>query len=304
MKIATYNVRNLYDAGTFIDDKATVAVDEGFFNKRVEHFTAIFKELDLDIICLQEIGGEMGVEKISEALLYDFFIAKPNKRGIRMAVLYKKSLAASVTCESVSFGELSIPSIQVRGDTTALPPLEQRRDILEITLQTSGKTIVIDTFHLKSNLPQWLPDDDTENDANAYTEAKMRCVYYKTMEMSAIRKHVNGLLQNGNEVILLGDYNENNTASIMDILKGSQKEELRLDDVLVGYQGDKTTHIHRGNRLTFDTVLISQGLKEKIESIAVKNESLRDHSQLPWGTIENEVESDHALVMVTLKDIA
>jgi endonuclease/exonuclease/phosphatase family metal-dependent hydrolase len=61
MKIATYNVRNLYDPGTFIDEKEENPVEETFFNQRVEHFTRIFRELDLDIICLQEVGGEKGI---------------------------------------------------------------------------------------------------------------------------------------------------------------------------------------------------------------------------------------------------
>lgn len=302
MKIATYNVRNLYDPGTFVDDEKKDAVDEGFFNRRVEHFTSIFKELDLDIICLQEIGGEQGVRMMSEALSYECFFAKPNKRGIRMAVMYKKSLSDSISCESVSFGDLPIPSIQTRGDTNALLPIAQRRDILEITLKNSGKTISINTFHLKSNLPQWLSDDDVENDANAYTEAKFRCIFYKTMELSALRKHTTKLLQNGKEVILLGDYNENSSASIMDILKASQKDELRLDDMLIGYQGDRTTHMHRGNGLTFDTILVSQGLKEKVTSITIENKNLRDYSQLPWGEIEHEVESDHAMVWIDFND--
>jgi hypothetical protein len=239
---------------------------------------------------------------IGEALSYDCFFAKPNKRGIRMAALYKKELSSSITCESVSFGELTIPPIETRGDTDSLKPIMQRRDILEITLTTAEKTISINTFHLKSNLPQYLEDDDVENDANAYTDAKFRCIFFKTMELCALRRHVTERLLNGKEVILLGDYNENNTASIMDILKSSSrgKEELRLHDTLNDYKGDATTHIHRGGRLTFDTILVSQGIKEKIVSVHVANETLRDYSMFAPGAIEQEVESDHAMVFVEI----
>ncbi len=300
MKIATYNVRNLFDPGTFLDERAVDAVQESFFNERIAYLTKYFKELDIDIICLQEIGGELGVSRVSEELGYDYFFAKPNSRGIRMAVMYKKEHASKITCESISFGELSIPSIEKHGDTSALKPIKQRRDILEIILELDGKKISINTFHLKSNLPQYLDGDDVENDTNAFIDAKFRCVFFKTMELSAIRRHVTSRLQSGMEVMLLGDFNENNTASTMDILKASQKDELRLSDVLTGYTGDPTTHIHRGNKLTFDTVLVSDGLKGKISDIKVENETLRDYSILGPGEVEHEIESDHALVWVTI----
>ncbi len=124
MKIATYNVRNFYDPGTFVDylDK-NQPVSESFFNERVNYFTEKFRGLDLDIICLQEVGGEKGISKIGDTLGYDYFFAKPNKRGIRVAVLYKKELSPRIHCESVSFGDLVIPSILERGDTKNLSPL-------------------------------------------------------------------------------------------------------------------------------------------------------------------------------------
>ncbi len=298
MKIATYNLHNLYDAGTSVDDSGAEPITERFFNERIAHFSEKFRMLDLDIICLQEVGGEKGVTILSDSLGYDYFLARPNKRGIRMAVMYKKALSSRVTCESVNLGDLYIPSIQERGDTSALKPVVQRRDILEITLTTQEKTISINTFHLKSNLPQYLDGDDMEHDAQAYTDAKFRCVFYKTMELRAIRDHATRRIKEGKEVILLGDYNENNTASTMDILKGSQDDTLRLEDVLKSYAGDAVTHYHRGGKLTFDTILISQGLVEKVSSVHVENRDLTDCSQLP---LEAEVVgSDHALVWVDI----
>ncbi len=300
MKIATYNLHNLYDPGTFVDDKTTEPINERFFNERIAYFTEQFRTLKLDIICLQEVGGEKGVALIGDALGYSYFFAKPNKRGIRMAVLYKKELTEYIFCESVNLGSLYIPSIQERGDTKDLQPIVQSRDILEITLRTSEKTISINTFHLKSNLPQYLEGDDIENDSEAYVDGKFRCVLYKIMELRAIRKHATSRLQEGKEIILLGDFNENNIASTFDILKGSQKEELRLEDVLKTYEGDVTTHYHRGGKLTFDTILISQGLVEKVTEVNVENKELKDCSMLP---LEAEVVgTDHALVWVDLKD--
>ena len=298
MKIATYNLHNLFDPGTKIDERTEDVVSERFFNERIVYFTEQFRTLDLDIICLQEVGGEKGVALIGDELGYGYYFAKPNRRGIRMAVLYKKELADMISCESVNFGELIIPAIQESGDTMSLKPIVQSRDILETTLTTQKKKISINTFHLKSNLPQYLEGDDIESDSNAYVDGKFRCVFYKIMELRALRRHVTERLKDGKEVILLGDYNENNTASTMDILSGSQQDELRLEDVLKTYEGDVTTHYHRGGKLTFDTILISQGLKDKVQSVHVENKELTDCSMLP---LEAEVVgTDHAMVWCSI----
>jgi exonuclease III len=302
MKIATYNVRNLFDPGTKIDDRTEEVVQESFFLKRIEYLKGCFTWLDLDIICLQEIGGELGVKMLGEALGYDYFFARPNKRGIRMAVMYKKALAGSVTCESITFGELTVPAIEQKGDTSSLKPIVQRRDILEVTVQIGEKVLSINTFHLKSNLPQYLEGDDMEQDLDAYVDAKWRCVFYKTMELCALRRHANKRIQEGKEILLLGDYNETNIASIMDILTGAQNREKPVFyDLLAGYAADPVTHMHRGKKLVFDTIIASSGIKSAMKEIKVENETLKDYSGYPQGAIEHEIESDHALVWVDLK---
>ena len=300
MKIATFNVRNLFDPGTFLDERAENAVDEGFFNKRIEYLTEYFKKIDLDIICLQEVGGEKGVAMIAEHLGYDYFSAKPNKRGIRMSVLYKKSFEGLISCQSVSLGELIIPSVKERGDARMLAPISQRRDILVTDVAYNGRKLRIVGFHLKSNLPEYLEGDDIEHDRVAHVDAKFRCVFYKMMEMRALRGYADTSIDEGRDVIFLGDFNEHNTSSGIDILKSSNKEDCMLTDVLASYEGDKTTHIHRAHRLTFDTMLVSQGVKDLVQSVSVENQTLKDYSTLAKGDIEHEIESDHALVWVSL----
>ncbi len=300
MKIATYNVRNLFDPGTFLDERATDAVDETFFNKRIAYLTEYLKGLDLDIICLQEIGGEKGVSAIGEALGYDFFFAKPNKRGIRMAVMYKKAYTDVISCASVSLGDLSIPSILAKGDTEGLAKISSRRDVLVVDVAYQGKRLRIVTFHLKSLLPEYFEGDDIENDRTAHGEAKFRCILYKMLELRALRMLADTSLDEGREVIFLGDFNDNNNSSGLDILRSSNKEECMLYDVLVGYEGDKTTHFHRGNKLTFDTMLVSSVVQKMIQEVHVENKTLKDYSILTPGEIEHELESDHALVWVRL----
>jgi endonuclease/exonuclease/phosphatase family metal-dependent hydrolase len=304
MKIATYNVRNLFDPGTCIDDTKTEVVQEHFFNQRVAYFIEQLRVLDLDIVCLQEIGGEKGVIMISEALGYTFFSAKPNKRGIRMSVLYKKTTPYRVVCSSVSFGELTIPSIQEAGDTSMLKTIEQRRDVLVIDIDSyNGKPLRIVTFHLKSLIPSYLEGDNMETDQVAHTDAKFRSIFYKMMELRALRAYADTSLNEGKELVFLGDFNDNNNSSGLEILKSSPQDEKRLSDVLAGFGGDKTSHMHRGNKLTFDTLIVSAGIKAAIASVHVENKELKDYSSLPWGDIEHEIQSDHAMVWVELQDV-
>ncbi len=301
MKIATYNVRNLYDPGTFIDSTKTDAVTEAFFRERVQYFTTLFRQLDLDVICLQEIGGEQAVKEISEALGYTYVLAKPNSRGIRVGVLFKKALENNITATSTAFPLLTLPSVQVAGDTAQLPPIHGRRDVLVIDIEgVLERPLRVVTFHLKSLIPEYLEGDNTENDPIAFTEAKFRAVLYKMLELRALRTLANTSIQEGKEVIFLGDFNEHNNSSGLDILKSGLTEDLRLSDVLVGYAEDKTTHIHRGNRLTFDTLIVSPWIRENTARVSVENKTLKDYSGLPQGAIEHEVESDHALVFIDI----
>jgi exonuclease III len=298
MKIATYNVRNLFDPGTKIDPNTMEVVSEEFFATRINYFINQLRPLDIDIICFQEIGGEAGLRKIAEALSCEVFFAKPNARGIRMAVLYKHHLKDMISCESVSFGDLFIPNIQSKGDTSILPPIAQRRDVLVVTVREGERVMKVVTFHLKSLLPLYLEGEDMEHDMAAETDASFRAMFYKMMELRALRAYMVEEKKKGVELVLLGDFNDNHASGAFNIIKSSRADEnFRLHDVLAGYNGDKTTHIHRGMRLTFDTLLVTNGLQERLKGVQVYNETLRDYSTLPQGAIEHEVESDHALVV-------
>jgi exonuclease III len=299
MKIATYNVRNLYDPGTFVDQQSGEVVTEQFFTTRIEYFINQLRSLNVDVICLQEIGGELGIQKIAAALGYEHFSSRPNKRGIRVAVMYKKDALTDIVCESVSLGELHVPSLKQKGDTASLPPISQSRDFLHLAGLYNGTPVSIVTFHLKSNLPEYLEGDDMEHDTEAFIDAKFRCIFVKAMELCALRRFTESKRKEGREVVLLGDYNETTIGSTMDILKASQNRDVTdLYDTLHGYVGDAVTHYHKGQKLTFDTIIVSAGLKDMVKEVKIENTNLRDYSILPKGAIEHEVESDHALVYI------
>jgi endonuclease/exonuclease/phosphatase family metal-dependent hydrolase len=122
------------------------------------------------------------------------------------------------------------------------------------------------------------------------------------MELRALRTYADTALNEGKELILLGDFNENNNSSGLEILKSSAMDDRRLSDVLSGFNGDKTSHMHRGNKITFDTLIVSPLIKEAITQVHVENKDLKDYSGLPWGAIEHEIPSDHALVWIEIRD--
>jgi hypothetical protein len=170
--------------------------------------------------------------------------------------------------------------------------------VLVLDTPFGDKPLRIVSFHLKSLIPTYLDGDDEEHDMEAHSDAKFRSIFYKMMELRALRSFATKSIKEGLEVIFLGDFNENNNSSGIDILKSSQEDIYRLYDVLVGYAGSKRTHIHRGNDLTFDTILVSEWVKNKVVTVEVYNKDLKDYSILAPGEIEHVVEADHAMVWV------
>jgi exonuclease III len=145
----------------------------------------------------------------------------------------------------------------------------------------------------------YLEGEDMEHDPQANREAKFRCILYKMIELCNLRAYADTSLQEGREVVFLGDLNEDRNSSSMSILKYTNDENMMLTDVLATFTGNATTHIHRGNKLTFDTIFVSSQLQPLIKDVKVYNETLQDFSLLPLE--EQVIESDHAMVTVTLE---
>lgn len=295
MKIATWNVKNFFDAGEYVEPSGErLVVQDHLVRERVAYFAKEIQRADTDVLFLQEVQAKVALRVLAECLSMNYFKARDDHRGIASAVLYKKNLE-NVKVESVLLPEAELPELTL-GEKRGVVSL--RRELASLSFSYEGKTIVCYGVHLKSALPFYLENEDRA-DERAHTRALGRAVLHKMGEMIALRAQASKDIREGKEVAIAGDFNESTSATLFSLLKLATSEKEELFDVMNSYGGDKTTHFYKGRSVTLDTLLVSPFLRNKIRGVAVENESLEDMSELP---IENQrVESDHAMVMLALK---
>ncbi len=295
MKIATWNIKNFFDAGEYREPSgASLVVQEALVQERVSCFVREIQKVYPDIIFLQEVQAKEALSKLAERLSMNYFKATADHRGIASAVLYKKNIE-NVEVRSVSLPQAELPEL-IAGEKRNVVWL--RRELATLSFTYQGKRVICYGVHLKSALPLYLENENKEGDGTM-TRALGRAVLQKMGEMIALRAQVSQDIAEGNEIIVLGDFNESTSSTLFSLLKLSSGEKEELYDVMHNYEGSKTTHFYRGRSITLDTLLVSPLLRRNIAGIALYNETLEDMSELP---IENQrVESDHAMVMLTLK---
>ena len=295
MKIATWNIKNFFDAGEYAPrSEERLVVQEPLVLERIAYFVKEIQKADPDILFLQEVQAKEALRVLAERLSMYSFKARVDHRGIATAVLYKKNLE-NVKVESALLTEAELPELTL-GEKRGAVSL--RRELASLSFLYEGKMVVCYGVHLKSALPLYL-ENENRADEKAHTRALGRAILHKMGEMIALRTQATKDIREGKEVVIAGDFNESTSATLFSLLKLSATEKEELFDVMNSYGGDKTTHFYKGRSVTLDTLLVSPFLRNKISEVAVENESLEDMSELP---IENQrVESDHAMAMLTLK---
>jgi exonuclease III len=295
MKIVTWNIKNFFDAGEYVERSGErLVVQEKLTLERIEYFTKEIQKADPDILFLQEVQAEEALRVLAERLSMNCFKARADHRGIATAVLHKKNIE-NVKVESILLPEAELPEL-ILGEKRGTVSL--RRELVSLSFSYEGKIIVCYGVHLKSALPLYLENESKEDEAT-HTRALGRAVLHKMGEMIALRAQASRNMREGKEVIIAGDFNESTSSTLFSILKLAPSEKEELFDVMNFVKANKTTHFYRGNSVTLDTLLISSFLRNKICEVTARNEILEDMSELP---IENQrVESDHAMVILTLK---
>ncbi len=295
MKIATWNIKNFFDAGEYAESSGErLVVQEPLILERVAYFVEEIQKANPDILFLQEVQAKEALRVLAERLSMNYFKARVDHRGIATAVLYKKNME-NVKVESVLLPETELPEL-ASGEKRGTVSL--RRELTSLSFLYEGKAVVCYGVHLKSALPLYL-ENENKGDKEVHTRALGRAVLHKMGEMIALRAQATKDMCDGKEVIIAGDFNESTSATLFSLLKLASSEKEELFDVMNSYGGNKTTHFYKGRSVTLDTLLVSPFLRNKMGEVTVENESLEDMSELP---IENQrVESDHAMVMLTLK---
>ncbi len=294
MKIATWNVKNFFDAGVYDDYNGKIFVSEVFTQERIGYFAEVIAKVDPDILFLQEVQAEKALTELAKRLDYHFFQAKKDHRGIANTVLYKKS-TENITVRTVSLPPVTLPALVEGGVTTS--PLVLRRELVGVTFPYQGKKVSCFGVHLKSALPLFLEGERHDNPQHL-KDALARAVMHKMGEMIAIRTLCDGLIAGNEEVIIAGDFNESTSSLLFSLLKRSPREVSVMTDVLACTSLDVTTHLYKKQKLTFDTILMSVWLAGQVVSVEVLNKNLEDMSDLPLDN--DKAASDHALVLVEI----
>ncbi len=293
MKIATWNVKNFYDVGEYPEyNGRTLFISEAYTSERILYFSDEIRRSDPDILFLQEVLAEGALMTLAEELGYHAFKANKDHRGIANTVLYKKNLEG-ILCESVSTVPMPLPSLSEKeSDQTAI---YVRREFAKVLFSYKGKTVTLFGVHLKSGLPLFLEGED-RIDESLYSDALARSVMQKMGEILQLRALIREEIKKGNEVVVTGDFNESTSSILFSILKASPVGSAELADAMTGALSPLTTHIHHGEKKTFDTMLGTPFLARNIKKVEIFNENLHDMSELPLDN--REIESDHAMVVV------
>ncbi len=140
-KIASYNVENLFDVNRDFTEYPDYIPNSRFgwnremLNIKLDHIAAVLKDLDADVVCMQEVESKKALTLLQERLgrsgvIYPYAVIADDRRtAVRCAILSK-------------FMVISEQEIRV-GDA-------MDRNILKVTLNISENPLIIYVNHWKS----------------------------------------------------------------------------------------------------------------------------------------------------------
>lgn len=290
--VMTWNVENLFPPGFRITP--TKAVTPADYARKLDYLAQRVAEVTPDVLALQEVGSRHAADTQSiddlqtrlgsdyaHRALSDF----PDGRGIRVALLSKLPLADVRHVSAFPAGELSpVPNWEGRPPITAMG----RGALAAVVEPASGTRVRIVTVHLKSKLisypgtggARFSPRDEDERATGAAL-----ALYRRSVEAATVRGYLNAAMaaQDGTQVILLGDLNDEPRAQTSQLLLGPEDADATADDKLDwarlhnvteavacrgGAENDKLflpagerySRKYLGRRELLDQIMVSKGL--------------------------------------------
>lgn len=306
MKIATYNVRDLFDERVLHSYGREFLLTPGFVQQRIDALATTIKAMDADIVAIQEVGSERVLRAIAEktGLGYSVFIATPDQRGIANAVLYKYPGVCSAVMS------LSSLPVFVDGDEDVYGERldhSKVRDFIQVESSYAEKPLHIFGIHLKSaNAINKKTSDGADIAPVTQLEAAdglIRSRLYQFSQARNLRQKIDTIVSSdvGAQIIVLGDFNTEANDDCMKIIKGHSK---KLSGILTNAcdeipENKKFSYLGDGRKRLIDHVLLSESLKKHLVVTTVFNEHLTDQ------TIHHAppliVESDHAAISIELQ---
>ncbi len=303
---ATYNVENLFPAGTN-DGPPTQEI----YDRKLQNLVDTLSLIEADIVALQEIGSETCLNDLKAGLggLYPHSAVsnRPDNRGIRVAILSRLPIA-DPPINVVDFPDTSIKLQDLGGETIS----KFKRGVLhaQIDMPGWGKTHVL-TAHLKSKLPSYPGGRFYSLNNDEWARGVAQSLIVRTAQACALRCYLNSLMFGNNEpFIVAADFNDGPHALTTKIVAGpvdrslsrpDKNDDVRLYNLYKNIPLERRySRIHKKEEELLDQILVSYEFifhVKKVDSIIENISSITED-----GSKRNEeVWPDHAPVFVSFE---
>jgi endonuclease/exonuclease/phosphatase family metal-dependent hydrolase len=301
LRIVTYNVKDLFDAG--------VVGDEAHVDAKLAFLAGVLARADADVIGFQEIGSEDLLRALLERVppseergaYGEPIFGTADARGIRCAIATRLNVSASRvhTADALTF-----PTF-FEGDP---PPfgtrIPLRRGIVhaEIVAGALGRLHVL-VGHFKSNRPVPLRSAAGEivlpASAHERSEGEMRSLAWRAAEALFVRGLVDKIAKGEAEpkICVMGDLNDGPESLVLRIVTG---DDLHPAGALVPPETRYSILVGSlaSGRREIDHMLLSGPVRTRLRAARFLNDGLRDHAKLGENVLP--IDSDHAPLVAEL----
>ncbi|MDP3989512.1 MAG: hypothetical protein Q8P93_04750 [bacterium] len=249
-----------------------------FIEKRIEYFAEKFKDIDADILLLQEVASEDMIQRIISrcAIPYKYFFATP-ANNVGNVVLYKDEDAVCGTIPAKT-----VLPVFVEGDCDVLGErMWSRRDFVYIKSTYNNKPLYCIGIHIKANFMVALKTIEGENYPIETqldgADSVIRSEYFRFSQAKKVREVVGGILKEDPDAYVMvgGDFNAPEFNSVFRIIRGAHKDE---PDALLSAV---TQNTHAGGHFLVDHLLFSKSMEAMVDRVQVLDGDLVDHKHTP-----------------------
>jgi endonuclease/exonuclease/phosphatase family metal-dependent hydrolase len=309
LTVATFNLKDLFlprsDAERLV------------FSHKLDALAALLAEADADVVGLQEVGGlaplRALLDRVSSRLLYrDSVVGDVDARGIGNALAARVPVLARALHTA---SKLELPVFQ-RGDPSPFGArIALRRAIVHAIVdggsEDNGGLGPVHVFvcHFKSKLPAPIRAENgsiqAPTTARERSESELRSLFFRAAEALFLRGQVDAVLARAPRahVVVLGDFNDTlDGAAPRVLLAEGHRAGQKLPGALYSCSDAvpserRFTVLHGGVPEQIDHVLVTEGLRARLQSARILNDELRDHGPFT-ANARPERDSDHAPLVV------
>lgn len=283
MRIATWNVENLFLPGTEGGPRSVAA-----FDAKADALAATIERMNPDILAVQEVGDRAALDQVLERVggTWHTQLATPDRRGIGVAIAARTPLSE---VREVTEFPAGIAAIQV--DDTDARAHQLGRAGLHAVVDTDLGAVHVLTCHLKSKLLTFPGGRFSPRDEHERTRFAAYALFRRTAEAAAIREAATAILTDGGEytqLVVCGDLNDTTDAQTTQILSGPPGSEIGTTGYDRPDTGDRQrlwnlaaripaeqrfSRIYRGRGELIDHILVSHALVDHIDDGAVTTDA-------------------------------